>query len=439
MIVLLNIVTMIFLAILFSRHAFIRNREQKNYKKCEKRFREAFKTILESPYHWSIKNIEDECECSVEEFKKFRGNTYSQLICNIRLEMNERLYLPNAQLLCELTGVRSYIENNLLHGRKVTQNLQLIMTLPLRISEGRLALYTNYRDKRIKQIARLCLVLCTESDPFRYLIEDLDGPIATWRLMSLHRLHGWLAATNRQEPPFLTIASRVKNEHSAAFMIEEVAYWGTEQEKKALSRFILTERAQCRKAAIHAIAMIDDRTQEEAVIDSYVAQPEEVQKEILKTVTSLNTGRHAAFLEKCFITAPSKQLAELALLCLRKYGKTGYQRFQLLRQTPIDRRSRHLLEQIESMSELEEKREHFVPSMHMVHEEPQEESPVETTIIPEISTITPVANETAEVEDDIFNLDGLLDADGNFNMDSSDESADKDTNFDFDIDDLYKE
>lgn len=351
-ILLMNIVTIILLSIIFGRNVYRHHQAHKMYENCDERFREAFNTILASPYHWSISKIENECGCTVEDFKEFDGNSFSQLICSIRLENNEKVYLPNVQILCELTGVRSTIEENLKRGIAPTQNLQLIMTLPLRISEGRLAVYTNYRDSRIRSIARLCLVLCTESDPFRYLVDDLNGGMAAWQFISLHRLHGWLAATNRQLPPFLSIAHRVTNERSSAFMISEVAYWGTEIEQKSLSDFFMHERPACRKAAMKAVAKIHDISKEEELIATYRNQPGDVQMEILRTITALNTGHQASFLEKCYITAPSKDIAELALSCLYNYGEGGRHRFEALRHTPLDRHARVLLDQIESMGQI---------------------------------------------------------------------------------------
>lgn len=355
-ILLMNVVTMIFLTILFSRHVVRRQKAEKMYQQCKERFLEPFTKILSSEVHWSVMMIERECECMADQFAEYDGSTYSRLICKIRMEMNDRVFLPNVQLLCELTGVRDTLETKLKSGNDVVQTLQLIDTLALRISEGRLAVYINHRDNRTRQMARLCLGLCTESDPFRYLEEDLDEYIAPARFMSLHRLFGWLAATNRQVPPFLTIASHVKNDRSAAFMIEEVAFWGNELEKKALSQFYMSDRIACRIAAMRAVARLRDASQEEELINTYRHQPEEVQLEILRTITTLCTGHQAAFLEKAYLTAPSKRLAECALSCLYGYGESGRLAFERLRQTPLDRRSRNLLDQIESMGELEKLR-----------------------------------------------------------------------------------
>lgn len=355
-ILLLNIITMVVLTVLFGRQVYRRRQEEKAYHECEERFRDAFRAVIESPVHWSVERIETECGCSVAEMRQYKGSTLSRLICNIRLRMADRVYLPNVQLLCELTSVRDTLEDHLKRGMGVEQTLQLIDTLSLRISEGRLAVYTNHRDHRIRRMARLCLSLCTDSDPFRYLQEDLEERVTPSQLMSLHRLFGYLHTTHHQMPSFLTIASRLKNDRSAAFMIEEVAYWGNDNERKSLSQFYLSDRIACRLAAMRAVAFLCDASQEDALIATYSQQPEEVQMEILHTVTVLATGHQTAFLEKAYIAAPSKRLAERALSCLYRYGQSGHESFEQLRMAPLDRRSRSLLDQIESMGLLEEKR-----------------------------------------------------------------------------------
>lgn len=352
-----TLVTVIFLAILFARRVYARKRAERQFVKCSSRYKVPFTKILSSPVHWSVMNIETECQCNVRDFAEFDGETFSRLIMNIRLDMDDKVYLPNMQILTELTGVRQTVETCLLKGRNVEQVMQIIVTLPLHITEGRLAVYTNYRDSRIRQMSHLCLSLCTESDPFRYLSKDLDENVALGTYMSLHRLFGWLSATNRQMPNFLTIANRLTNQRSAAFMIEEVAYWGTEQERERLADFFMARRSVCRMAAMRAVAQLGMTGVEEELIGTWDEHSEEVKMELLRTVTRLNTGRQAAFLEKAYITAPSKRVAELALSCLYEYGEGGRQRFEMLRLTPLDRRGRFLLDQIESNGKLADIRE----------------------------------------------------------------------------------
>lgn len=355
-ILLFNIITIILLSIMFIRRMMITHRADKLYEECSERYYEPFTKVLLSPIHWSVMNIEKVCECSVDEFAEYNGATFARLLCDIRVREDSRVHLPNMQLLAELTGVRAAVEEELKKGIKVIENLEVIDTLCLHISEGRLAVYTSHRDKRLRQMARECLTLCTESDPFRYLESDLNEHMAPARFMSLHRLFNYLSVTNRQMPPFITIANNVTNDNSAAFMINEVAYWGTQMEREALPSFFLSERLPCRIAAMRAVGKLGYTQCEEELIETYSSQPEEAQMELLSTIITLNTGLQAAFLERAYLTAPSKRLAEKALECLYKYGEVGRKRFEQLRHTPLDRRSRYLLDQIESMGILDEMR-----------------------------------------------------------------------------------
>lgn len=355
-IVLLSILIILLVAIVFTRRMRVRNKKSKMYEQCQKRFHDAFYTILASDFHYSVMNVEAVCECSAEDLHEYSGATYSRLLCNIRTEMRDKISLPNMQLLAELTDVRGWLENNLTKGNEVLTSLQVIATLPVRISEGRLATYTNHYDMRTRHMARQVIGFCTENDPFRYLEEDLNDYVAPYRYMSMHRMFGWLYNNDRQMPDFLTIAEHLNNDKSAAFMIEEVAYWGNDAERNAISEFFHSDKIACRIAAIKVIALLQDLSKEDELVALYPEQPADVKKEILTTIAALNSGNQAPFIERAYLTSPSKDLAEHALACLFRYGTSGRKRFESLRQMPLTSRSKGLLEQIEMMGQLEEMR-----------------------------------------------------------------------------------
>lgn len=359
MIVVVTMLVIIAIAIIFARQIRIKNKEKKLYDKCYERFYEPFSTILASTFHYSVMNVEALCSCDAEDMHMFSGDTYSRLLCHIRTEMKDSVSIPNMQLLCELTDVRGTLENNLTKGRNVLATLQIVASLPVRISEGRLATYINHHDDRTRHLARQVIGICTENDPFRYLVEDLNEYVAPYRFMSLHRLFGWLKANDRQMPDFITTAEQVSNDKSAAFMIEEVAHWGSDSEKNSISQFFSSPRSACKIAAIKVVAMLGDTSREEELIRIYPDQPVEVKAEILSAIAALNTGRQAPFFEKAYLTSPSKDLAEHALSCMYSYGEAGRKRFNNLRQMPMNARSKDLLDQIASMGDLEEMRKNF--------------------------------------------------------------------------------
>lgn len=355
-IVVICVISVLVLSVTFSIHMRRRRRKDEAFLKCRERFIEPFRKILKTDYHLSTSSIETICDCSIDDFNEFEGNIFAKLLCEVRNELSDTISLPNIQLLAELTGVRSWIESNLHKGKDVENSLELVVTLPIKISEGRLANFANHYDSLSKNLARQALYICNENDPFRYLEDDLEQISRRYRYMSLHRMFGWLYNNQKQMPSFLVLAEKLKNEQSAAFMIEELAYWGRESEKQSVNKFFLSNKIDCRIASIKVVAMLGKAQWEDTLVESYQKQPEEVQKEILKTITALKTGKQAGFLEKSYISAPSRDLAELALKCLYDYSEEGRERFEMLSQSPMSTRDRNLLDEIRSLAELEEKR-----------------------------------------------------------------------------------
>lgn len=355
-ILVLCVLSVLILSLVFGRHIRRRRRKDEAYSRCRERFYEPFRTILKTDYHLPTSSIEKICGCSVEEFAEFMGDIYAKLLYELRNELSEMISLPNIQLISELTGVRSWIEDNLHKGKEVENSLEFVVTMPIRISEGTLANYANYHDSMTKNIARQALYICNGNEPFRYLEDDLEEISRRYRYMSLHRIFGWLYHNQKQMPSFLVMAENVKNGQSAAFMIEEIAYWGKESERQSVNKFFFSNKIECRIAAIKVAAMLGKSVWEDTLVESYQKQPEDVQMQILETITSLKTGKQADFLEKSYISAPSKTLAEEALRCLFSYNAEGRERFERLSQSPMSERDRRLLEQIRSLAELEEKR-----------------------------------------------------------------------------------
>ncbi|MBP9998379.1 MAG: hypothetical protein KBS67_03970 [Bacteroidales bacterium] len=355
-IVVLCVISVLSLSFIFS--GYIRKRRKKDdaYKKCKDRYIGPFRTILKTDYHLPTSSIEKICDCHIEDFAEFEGGIYAKLLCEIRNELSDVISLPNIQLLAELTGVRSWIENNLHKKNDIEISLELVVTMPIMISEGQLANYANYYDPLTKNLARQALYICNDNEPFRYLEEDLEEIPRQYRYMSLHRMFGWLYHNQKQMPSFMVLAEKVNNEKSASFMIEEIAYWGRESEKQSVNKFFYSNKIACRVAAIKVVAMLGKTIWEDALVESYQKQPEEVQMQILETITALKSGKQAGFLEKCYISAPSKTLAEQALRCLFNYNAEGKEKFEKLSQTPMSERDRNILEQIRSLANLEEKR-----------------------------------------------------------------------------------
>lgn len=356
-VILLCIVTMAIVALKFYRNIRKTRSFNRKLQKAIKKFRDPFYQVLIRPDEPTIEEMEQLCGCKVDEIRDISPKIHASIISTLRLELSEITSLPNINFLCNLTGVTTYYEQKLINKLDVLSTLQNIVNMSLRVSEGLLAIYINHHNTNIRHMARMAFIICTETEPYRYLEEDLQEPQALWRPMMLHRLFGWLKDTERKMPQFLVLASIMHDEATAAFLIEEIAYWGSDREKATINEFFLSPMLKCRRSALRAVALLSDENQEAAIIESYEHQPDDLRCECLRAVCSINSGRHTKFFVDAFENSSSKQVRECALTCLYCYGQEGRRRFEMMRtEHTNDPLTLKLLDQIDSMAVLNQMR-----------------------------------------------------------------------------------
>ena len=342
---------MIVLFVMFYILVHKKQKYKKKYAQLEEMYREPIYQVLvmgESP---TISDLEDVFGCRISELRKHDPRMFAQLISSLRMELSEILYLPNIMFICEATGVTEYFDKCLVSRKKVFEILQMIVNLNIPINEGELAIYLNHHNTNIRLMARLAYIISTDNEPYKFLEEDLNQRLLPWRPMLTHRLFGWLQECNRPMPDFITIADMLRNEKSAAFMIEEVAYWGSEDEKNQLSKFFLSPRYNCRIAAMRATAQLARVENEKMLIESYNQQPESIKREVLKTILAINSGKQIDFLVHVYDTTASKETREQAMTCLYLYGSEGRRKFEMIRaQSQLNDEQRVMFNQIDALN-----------------------------------------------------------------------------------------
>lgn len=351
------IIIMIIVAWRFFKKKKMLQQFDEELKEVNEELRSHFWDILISADIYTKQMVEEECKRTSDQFSEMSPEVLATVISELRLELSEVSFLPNLNILCEVTGVKLYYENNLTHRHDILSTLQNLVTMTLSISEGHLATYINHHNKNIRHLARMSYIVCTKAEPYRYLEEDLQEEQALWRPMMLHRLFGWLRDTDRQMPQFLVLASVMKDENTAAFLIEEIAYWGNEREKESINTFFLSPMFKCREAALKAVTFLHDDRHEQSIIDSYPKQPEYLRRECLRAIHSIGSGRHTEFFVDSYYGTSSKETRECALTCLYSYGSEGRRRFETMRaDIASDEQGIKLLDQIDSLAVLQQLR-----------------------------------------------------------------------------------
>lgn len=357
MLIIACIGVMIYVAIQFMRQIRSAKVYNDTMNDAKEKLHDAFYEILINFDEPPISEVEEKVGMTIDEIRKYPPQILATLLLDLRLELSEVTSLPNINFLGTITGVSEFYEYNLANKIDILTTLQNIVTMTLKVSEGLLAIYINHHNDNIRHMARMGFIVCTETEPYQYLQEDLQEEQALWRPMMLHRLFGWLRDTERQMPQFLVLASVTKMESTAAFLIEEVAYWGSDKEKASLKDFFLSPMLKCRESALKAVAFLGDDKQEEAIVESYDQQPENLRRECLKAVSAINSGKNTDFFIKVFHDTSSKETRECALTCLYHYGREGRRRFEMMREEiGSDKQGINLLNQIDAMEILQQMR-----------------------------------------------------------------------------------
>lgn len=318
-IVVLCIFVMIVLMFLFMNLVRNRNRYNKAYRSYSNTYYEAFYDILDSKFEYTDREMLDICDADTKDFHLADKFIMADLLCHVRMQFHDREYLPNLQHLAELLGVRSEIEWRLSKNRDVIKSLQYVCTLPLAINEGLLSLYASSGNKRVRQVARLASLISSSSEPFKYLLEDMNHSNPLIYKISVHRILGWRMAQDMMMAPLLMLAETCTNPDMTSFLIQEVAFWGTAEDQKKLVDFLDDDRQVCRVAAIRAVKYLLIPEAEDILYDSYLAQPQAVRREVVRALTEYHSGKYTEFLADVFNRAPSHTSKMNALECLYRY------------------------------------------------------------------------------------------------------------------------
>ncbi len=352
-IVALSILAMLVLIVMFSVQIRKRNKYRTAYKHCENTYGDAFYQILSTPRSLTVAQIESLCDQEEGGFDEYDGMLYAEIICHIRMTMNNILFMPNMQLLCELTGARAALEARLKARKDVVHTLQLLNTLPLSIKEGLLAIYINHSNPQISQLARITYALGSKTEPFLYIQEDIEKPSAMWYRITLHRLMGWRAEQKLPIPSLLMMADHCSNPQMAAFLIEETSYWGTETEKQQIASYFTDQRVTCRVAAVNAVARLAYDDAEDKIIGAYSEQPQIVRRSMLRALLGFHSGKQVGFFVEVYNNTPSHESREVALMCLYSYSEEGRLRFEELSKT-ANEENQILFNQIRVLQQLKE-------------------------------------------------------------------------------------
>ncbi|MCR5002741.1 MAG: hypothetical protein K5984_00055 [Bacteroidales bacterium] len=349
------IIALLILGLVFSFRVYRRNRHLKHQARVDEKYSDTFRQILMSDTMSASSMLEllKRCDNEDEDGVKEEAEYFIPILVSIRTDLTELAYFPNLQMLATVSGVREYCEKSLLENHDVFNTLQMMAMLQLVVSEGRLANYVNHRDYDTRLMARLCFIVCGINDPYKFLMDDIEENSSSMYTMMLHYIFAWMKAQNKKMPNFITLANNLKNQDAASFMINEVGYFGTDEEKSEIPTFLTSKSYKCRESAIKSVHLVNSEATYDRLMKMYPEQIEETKREIIKALSVPKNNKYNEFFKEAYENSPSKDTKEIALKCLYDNNKEGRYQFVLLQQKTTDPELATLMQKIDSIGALQ--------------------------------------------------------------------------------------
>lgn len=305
---------------------YLRRRSERKYDAFRKEHEKIIQSILEEEKLLTDVEIKDRLMLTKDDELSKNIEHYATLIADLKWKYDDKAFIPNMQLLCNILKVTSYYEEELITGNNILTVLQELITLPLPLEhEGVLACYINHYDSDVRNLARMCYIISTADAPYQYLQQVLDENKAQWNTMLLHKIFEWMNAQDREMPDFLVLAKQTTNEDSAAFLIQEIAKLGSEDEKEAIWQFLEHDSLVRRKAAFMALteliqhSCVDATGLEDLVLKNYDKQTEDIKRLSLILLKTINSGRSLDRFEQTFYESSCIDTKVCAITCLLGY------------------------------------------------------------------------------------------------------------------------
>jgi len=344
-----SILAMLILGVIFARRVHRRRKKEKRQREVCKQHKESIRQIMQSG-ELGEAEIRTRLGLHNGDYRKFRKDAphFLQILVNLRIEASEAAYIPNLVKLSTLLGVRELAENNLLKGRDVFETLQALTMLQLPVTEGKLANYVNHKNREIRMMSRLMFMISSTSDPYKYLLDELNDSPSHLKRMLLHYILGWKQSQGMQMPSFIPLIEKTPRDATAAFLIDEITFYGTDEERQATRHFLSTDNPLCKTAVIRKAPLFDDDDTYRRLRDLYPHQPEEIKRAILHSLAARRADEHTAFFRQCYHDSFSRETKEVALRCLYISEGTGRREFEMIRQNSKGE-ERTLMDKIDSM------------------------------------------------------------------------------------------
>lgn len=319
----------ILLGIAMMVDVYIRWRNWKKLVEIEKLYLEKLKSVCYADVeNLSTDEIMRRMEYKPRKWKNWEMRQWANVFIEAsRFTNTQNPNLTNIQRAMRMVGFTDYVEAQLMHGKR-TVKLKMIQTVRLtnmQLPNSTITRLVNDKDEELRMAARLYYMCTSKDDPYVFFEEETKKGMrfSLWDMMELHEIFRKVDEGGLRAPLFVPILQRVANPNVAAFMLQEIAYWGTDQEMRYVMEYFESPDFTQRAAAFTAMGIRRFAEAEKSMERVFHKQTEANRRLILNSLLSIKSGRAVPFFRDTYNTAISSFTRRTALRCLWMSGASG--------------------------------------------------------------------------------------------------------------------
>lgn len=316
---------------------YLRRRNKKKLEEIRKKYLEKLKGVCYAEVeNLPTEEISRRLDYKPRKWKDWEMRQWAAVFIEASTFTNtQNPNLTNIQRAMRLVGFTDYVERQLMHGKQSVK-LQMIHTVRLtnmQLPNGLVTRLVNDKDEQLRKASRLYYMCTSVDDPYVFFEEEnkLGVLFSQWDMMELHEIFRKVNEGGRPAPLFVPILQRVENPGIVAFMMKEIAYWGTDQEMRYLMGFFESPNFQHRHAAFESMGIRRFAESEKSMIRVFHMQTEVMRRTILNAILAIHSGRSVNFFRDTYQSGVSQFTKRTALRCLWLYGPRGRSMFEALK------------------------------------------------------------------------------------------------------------
>lgn len=328
-----------FISLLFFMGAdvYLRTRKSKTLAKIKELYLEKLKGVCYAEVeNLSIEEISRRLDYKDRNWKEWEYPLWALVFIEVTLYTNtQNPNLTNIQRAMKLVGFTDHVEKKLIHGRRKTKLriMEAVRLTNMQLPNSIVTRLVNDKYVLLRRSSRMYYMFTTKDDPYAFFEEGnvMDVMCTTWYKMELHEIFRKIHDSGRATPLFVPIIQKMDNQGLVAFMMQEIAYWGTDEDVRFLFNYFDSPNFMYRHASFICMGIRRFKDAEDIMHKIFYKQTELLRRSILNAVLAIRSGRSVPFFVDAFNNSVSDYTRRTALRCLWLYGDEGRGEFCRLR------------------------------------------------------------------------------------------------------------